>query len=249
MRRRDATSCSPLHHRRHRPAAIALSLSLGVHAAMLAVATRAALPIAAPAGLIRVALRNSAGSAPSDPDAARLRDVPFRPVSPPESAPPVSRGAPIAKHARMNRGQAAARLLARQRTAGAPITASGSDHANDRAEAQPYGGGTGFDARGSGNGSGTGDGFDARAACLYCPKPHYPLIARSRGWEGTVHVGLSVSADGTVAQANLRRSSGYGVLDEAAMAVARQSRFNPSQGLPAPLRGRIVYRFELSTAR
>jgi outer membrane biosynthesis protein TonB len=40
------------------------------------------------------------------------------------------------------------------------------------------------------------------------------------------------------------------VLDEAAIAVARQSRFSPPaiNGLPAPLRGRIEYRFELSNA-
>ena len=57
-------------------------------------------------------------------------------------------------------------------------------------------------------------------------------------------------ADGTVNTASLRRSSGYGVLDDAAIAVARQSRFSPpaAQGLPAPLHGRIEYRFQLSNA-
>ena len=77
------------------------------------------------------------------------------------------------------------------------------------------------------------------------------FIARARGWQGSVDVGLLVLADGTVDAASLRRSSGYGVLDEAAIAVARQSRFSPpaAQGLPTPLHGRIEYRFELSDAR
>ncbi|MBI1813890.1 MAG: energy transducer TonB [Deltaproteobacteria bacterium] len=97
---------------------------------------------------------------------------------------------------------------------------------------------------------GTGDGADQRAACISCPAPRYPLVARARGWAGTVHVGLSVLADGSVEDASVRRSSGYGVLDEAAMTVARRSRFTPpeTRGLPAPLHGRIEYRFELSVA-
>jgi protein TonB len=118
-------------------------------------------------------------------------------------------------------------------------------------------GGTGADSDGGGNGSGhssgsgIGDGSDQRAACVYCPEPRYPFIARARGWQGSVDVGLVVLADGSVDGASLRRSSGHGVLDDAAIAVARQSRFRPpaAQGLHVPLRGRIEYRFELSKAR
>jgi protein TonB len=77
------------------------------------------------------------------------------------------------------------------------------------------------------------------------------MIARARGWQGRFDVGLLVLADGSVERASVRRSSGYGVLDEAAIAVARQSRFTPppASGLPTPLHGRIEYRFELTTAR
>ena len=86
---------------------------------------------------------------------------------------------------------------------------------------------------------------------MYCPAPRYPYIARARGWQGSVDVELLVLADGTVNTASLGRSSGYGVLDAAAIAVARQSRFSPpaAQGLPAPLHGRMEYRFELTNAR
>ncbi len=104
---------------------------------------------------------------------------------------------------------------------------------------------------GKGLGSGAGDGIDQRSSCVYCPEPHYPLLARTRGWQGRVDVGLVVLADGSVDTASLRHSSGYGVLDEAAVAVARRSRFRPpsAAGLPAPLHGRIEYRFELTMAR
>ncbi|MBP1685441.1 MAG: TonB family protein [Deltaproteobacteria bacterium] len=107
----------------------------------------------------------------------------------------------------------------------------------------------GFSASGPGTsaGRGQGDGLDARAYCAVCPEPTYPLIARSRGWQGTVEVALLVRADGSVNGASLGRSSGYPALDDAAMAVARLSRFHlPNDGgLPAPLRGRMEYRFVL----
>lgn len=83
---------------------------------------------------------------------------------------------------------------------------------------------------------------------MYCPQPHYPLIARARGWQGTVEVLLSVLADGAVNAATLWRSSGYSVLDQAAVAAAQHSRFTPPRET-APLRGRMEYRFELVTVR
>jgi TonB family protein len=101
--------------------------------------------------------------------------------------------------------------------------------------------------RGHGGASGDGTGLGPRAYCIYCPQPRYPLIARARGWQGTVEVLLSVLADGSVNAATLWHSSGYSVLDRAAVAAAQHSRFSPPQ--PAPLRGRIEYRFELVTAR
>jgi TonB family protein len=45
----------------------------------------------------------------------------------------------------------------------------------------------------------------------------YPPLARQRGWEGTVLLGLRVEADGALEQVRLRGSSGYDVLDQAAV--------------------------------
>jgi TonB family protein len=128
-------------------------------------------------------------------------------------------------------------------------TAAGSGTADGVGSADGTGAGTDGSGPGWGHGSGFGDGtgLGPRASCAYCPQPHYPLIARARGWEGTVEVLLSVRADGSVNAATLWRSSGYSVLDQAAVVAAQHSRFTPPR--ETPLRGRMEYRFELVTAR
>ena len=47
---------------------------------------------------------------------------------------------------------------------------------------------------------------------------HYPRIARHRGWEGLVEVGLRVEANGRLSDIRILRTSGYSVLDRAALA-------------------------------
>ena len=112
------------------------------------------------------------------------------------------------------------------------------------------GAGSGSGAGGSGGGAGSGRGTgtdlgDQRAACVFCPEPVYPLIARRRGWHGTVDVGLVLLADGRVDSAQVRQSSGFEALDREALEVARRSRFRlPDFGGPAVV-GQIKYRFEL----
>lgn len=102
------------------------------------------------------------------------------------------------------------------------------------------------DGSGGGGGSGAGEGGDRRAYCEYCPEPGYPMIARRRGWKGTVGVQLILLGDGHVGSASVARSSGYEVLDREAVNVARRSRFRlPRRDEAAPLQGRIEYRFEL----
>lgn len=45
----------------------------------------------------------------------------------------------------------------------------------------------------------------------------YPPLARSRGWEGTVLMGLRVEPDGHLDKIHVARSSGYAVLDNSAL--------------------------------
>jgi len=53
----------------------------------------------------------------------------------------------------------------------------------------------------------------------------YPYVARLRGWEGTVLLGLRVEADGRLDRITIERSSGYALLDHSALnSLARLGR-------------------------
>lgn len=62
------------------------------------------------------------------------------------------------------------------------------------------------------------------------PPPHYPAIARRRGWQGTVIVAVTCDANGMVTTATVVRSSGHAVLDEAALATVRRWQFAGGPG-------------------
>jgi protein TonB len=78
-------------------------------------------------------------------------------------------------------------------------------------------------------------------------EPAYPERARRAGAEGVVGVRLVLSSDGAVRSAELTRSSGSRLLDEAALAAARASTFAPASrnGLPVEAEAVASYRFEL----
>ncbi|MFZ2169614.1 MAG: energy transducer TonB [Methylococcaceae bacterium] len=61
------------------------------------------------------------------------------------------------------------------------------------------------------------------------PKPKYPGIATSRGWEGTVHLLVKVSVEGDSEEVTVQRSSGYDVLDEAAIEAVEKWKFIPAK--------------------
>ena len=61
------------------------------------------------------------------------------------------------------------------------------------------------------------------------PKPKYPGIATSRGWEGTVRLLVRVSADGLSEEVTVQRSSGYDVLDQAAIEAVQKWKFIPAK--------------------
>jgi periplasmic protein TonB len=60
------------------------------------------------------------------------------------------------------------------------------------------------------------------------PSPEYPAIARRRGYEGTVLVEVLVNREGRVEDLRLSQSSGYPVLDQAAMTSMRGWLFEPA---------------------
>lgn len=61
------------------------------------------------------------------------------------------------------------------------------------------------------------------------PAPVYPRVARQRGWEGTVKLTALIEKDGTVSQAGIAESSGYGMLDKAALGTVKTWKFSPAR--------------------
>lgn len=70
---------------------------------------------------------------------------------------------------------------------------------------------------------------DSNAAYLKNPKPVYPIVARRRGWEGTVVLRVYVGADGHTQRVTIQRSSGHDILDESAMDAVKKWRFVPAK--------------------
>ena len=67
----------------------------------------------------------------------------------------------------------------------------------------------------------------------------YPPEARRNHWEGTIVLEIEVSAENVVSEARIYRSSGYEVLDRAALRMIRSARF---QGGPGTLHQPIEYK-------
>lgn len=61
------------------------------------------------------------------------------------------------------------------------------------------------------------------------PRPAYPQEARKKGLEGEVLLKVEVLADGRVGQVELKRSSGYAILDASAITTVKQWKFIPGK--------------------
>lgn len=61
------------------------------------------------------------------------------------------------------------------------------------------------------------------------PRPPYPELARKRGQEGTVNVRCQVDANGNVTNVSLAKSSGFRLLDEAALKTVGKWKFKPGK--------------------
>ncbi|MGE0821364.1 MAG: energy transducer TonB [Candidatus Binatia bacterium] len=83
---------------------------------------------------------------------------------------------------------------------------------------------------GRGTRQGNGAGNSARPDYQVNPKPLYPLIARRLGAQGEVLLRVRVREDGSVAEVELARSSGFALLDESATRTVRENwRFIPAR--------------------
>ena len=83
------------------------------------------------------------------------------------------------------------------------------------------------------------------------PPPRYPEAARQRGWQGTVLLKLNVNEAGEVARVEVARSSGYPVLDGAAVIAVRRWRGTPAtrNGQPVATVEYLPIQFRLPAAR
>ncbi|MEK6549634.1 MAG: TonB family protein [Nitrospirota bacterium] len=82
------------------------------------------------------------------------------------------------------------------------------------------------------------------------PRPEYPRTAREAGWEGTVVLQVMVLPDGTAGNVTLHKTSGYSLLDEAALAAVKGWQFVPAMDGNFPVQSmvRMPVRFDLRAA-
>jgi TonB family protein len=89
------------------------------------------------------------------------------------------------------------------------------------------------------------DGGILNGKAVSKPAPVYPPIAKAAHAEGTVVVRVLVDEDGKVISASA--SSGHPLLQQAAVAAARQALFTPTRinGEPVKVAGDLTYNFML----
>ena len=70
---------------------------------------------------------------------------------------------------------------------------------------------------------------DYKADYLNNPRPPYPMVARRMGYHGKVVLDVEVLAEGKAGDVKLHQSSGYDILDNAAMQTVKTWRFTPAR--------------------
>ena len=212
----------------------ALTVSLGVHALILAMVLQHQLPT----------LRQ----VPLTPLSVLLPPLASEPVAPPpvEIAPAP---APLAKHARTARHVAAAPEILRAPATTAAVAAPSQPNSPSlpAAEATPAppvvqaapapAPVAALAPRPVANAPDPGAlaGFNRALAAAVDRHKRYPRIALIRQWQGTVILKLDIGADGRLRDYRLARSSNYEALDQQALEMLREAM--PLPAMPAQLAG------------
>ncbi|MCG6533126.1 MAG: energy transducer TonB [Syntrophales bacterium LBB04] len=78
-------------------------------------------------------------------------------------------------------------------------------------------------------------------------EPYYPASAREQGWQGTALLKVLVLKNGTVGSLEIKRSSGYSLLDRSALKAVKDWKFIPAQkdGQPIEMGVEIPVTFRL----
>ena len=89
-----------------------------------------------------------------------------------------------------------------------------------------------------------GTGVITRPVAVNRTPPVYPRAAQENNWEGSVLLDAVILPDGTVGGLRVERSSGYGLLDDAALAAVKDWRYRPALKDNAPVACRIKIRIQ-----
>lgn len=79
-----------------------------------------------------------------------------------------------------------------------------------------------------------------KANYAHNPKPDYPAIAKSRGWQGKVLLRVKVSAQGLSETVTVEKSSGREILDESAIEAVKKWRFIPAKRGETPVASSVI---------
>jgi TonB family protein len=90
------------------------------------------------------------------------------------------------------------------------------------------------------------DRVEVKPEPIYIPTPEYPELAKKLGLEGTVVTRCVVDIDGTVTYAETQRSSGYIILDNAALDAVYDALFEPAMVGGEPVRVWVLIPFQFA---
>lgn len=174
--------------------------------------------------------------APVQPQTAQPQEVPVpRPVDPETIPEPVDKPLEPEPQPAVQAPASTANVAPSQATGGA---VNGSEQGVEGGTGTGTGDGEGV---GDGPGGGGGPSFDTEAIQpdvspeeLGHENPAYPDPMRNRGIQGRVTIQMVVGKDGSVESASVIGSSGYGLLDRAALDSAYTYSFSPAykEGIP-----------------
>ena len=99
-------------------------------------------------------------------------------------------------------------------------------------------------------GKASADGSLTAAAPRYSenPLPAYPITARQQGYAGVVMLSVEVLTDGSVGRLEIKKSSGYDILDTSARKAVQRWKFFPAKkaGIPVIMWVEVPVRFALT---
>ena len=189
-----------------------------------------AIETAAPAETVHPVSAKAIGPAPAAPP--EKAPAVKRKAAKPEAKPPLSRPSPprlpqpAAASKREGQQESPIKTKASAAAPGAAAGVASAPPSGDKGGHSPAGGTRGRPVI-AGNHQTVAQA--AAAPMPGNPRPDYPPLARRRGYEGRVVIRASVAPDGGVASAAVGQSSGYGILDRAALQAVKRWRFRPAQ--------------------